>query len=153
MWIGIFVLKYVYFIGPCNFKTDARGTRDSQLINNKQPTLCRNQKLNHKCPNEQRKSTDIKHKVTKMTNKDTTTNHNKTNPCNYALWQTKARAPFVRSSLRYLCRCVMLINRISTEAAMWLLFCSCVCVTVTLVMHSIFSISPCSDSNATVMRM
>ena len=61
-----------------------------------------------------------------------------------ALPQTKVKAPFV--GLRYLCGCVTLINRISTEADIGLLLCSCIRLTDAL----ICSISPFSDSNATV---
>ena len=61
----------------------------------------------------------------------------------------RSKHPFVRLRLCYLCGCATLINQISTEAVMWLLFCGCARVTIPL----IFSVSPCSNSNTTVMRM
>ena len=45
---------------------------------------------------------------------------------------TKAATPFMRS--HYQCGCVMLINRINTEAGVLLLLCGCVCITNALLM-------------------
>ena len=50
---------------------------------------------------------------------------------------TQVRAPFMRLRLRYLCGCVTLKNQINIKAVMWLLFCSCVRVTVALSFLSI----------------
>ena len=59
----------------------------------------------------------------------------------------------MRSLWHNQCIYFALKNRISTEAGMWLLSCSCLRVTDALPMCSFVSISPCKDSNATVMRI
>ena len=56
--------------------------------------------------------------------------------CGGFLWtfqpSVKAVSPFIRSRSRHQCRCITVINRISTEAIVWLLLCGCVCVTIAL---------------------
>ena len=59
------------------------------------------------------------------------------NTCIHALQNPKVTAPFIHSC--YLCSCVTLINRISTEAVKSLLLCICICNTHALVSMFIFA--------------